>query len=83
MLVALAAVALIAIAVIGVLTYLLVREGNRFDVAAKEWALERGALLQRIQAPKAAVAAHGFEKAPLIQPAPMGSDEEPEESQVG
>lgn len=43
------------LAPIAVLSYLLWRADRRMDVALKEWALERGALLQRIQAPERAV----------------------------
>lgn len=45
-------------------------------VERREWAVERGDLLQRIQAPEAAVIAHQVDRLPEpVQPLPFDDDE--------
>jgi hypothetical protein len=59
--------------ILGALLYL---QDRRFAADSKEWALERGALLQRIQAPEQAVVTAAIQDAPLTLPVPFDDDDE-------
>lgn len=59
--------------VLGALLYF---QDRRFADVQKEWAIERGALLQRVQAPEQAVISHAIQEVPLTYPVPFDDDAE-------
>jgi hypothetical protein len=61
---------------VGVIGAALVLQERRFREAEKEWAIERGALLQRVQAPEQAVISHAVQEVPLTYPVPFDDDAE-------
>jgi hypothetical protein len=66
-------VVLAAVAILALLA--LAFEKRQNGVREREWALERGALLQRIQAPEQAVREHSLTPAPSA-PLPIAADDD-------